>query len=461
MGSVSLAPLRLPRVSRSGWAMLGLGASVIAASAFLGSRLTAYEARPLSLEGVELSDGDPASFVRAMADAWYGTELSIDAGSQILRVSRRDAGGRLDVEATVARARTMRGMGPWTERVINAMTDAPRALEWDRATRADEVHAFLTEIRRSTSVDAEPRRRDGTGGRSGTSFNLPTSLDALQAALANDAMYVRLSVRALPAPTWTLRNDGTTRFTEVVAAHETRYAHFGDEGRGRNIELAARFLDGETIAAGAQVSFNRLVGERTFERGFAPAIELAQGGRRTEGIGGGVCQVAATLHAAAFFAGFDILQHHPHTRNSTYIPAGLDAAVSWPNKDLVVRNPYPYPVRIHASAYRGTVRIELMGAERGPRVEWNTRVLTRVRRPTEREVDLNLPLGAEEVLDEGEDGSVLERTRTVFWPEGAVTEAVQLRYPMVTRLVRVGPSDVRTTEGATVTSAESAPEVAP
>ena len=68
----------------------------------------------------------------------------------------------------------------------------------------------------------------------------------------------------------------------------------------------------------------------------------------------------------------------------------------------------------------------------------------------EREVDPRLPSGAEEVVDEGEDGSVLERTRTVFWSRGAATQSDRLRYPMVTRLVRVGPG-----------AAASAPEAAP
>jgi len=145
---------------------------------------------------------------------------------------------------------------------------------------------------------------------------------------------------------------------------------------------------------------------------------------------------------AAFFAGFDVPEHHPHTRNSAYIPAGLDAAVSWPSKDLRVSNPYPFHVRVRATAYRGILRIELMGARRAPRVEGNIRVVQRIRRSTEREVDTNMVLGTEEIVDEGEDGSVMERTRTVDWPDGAVTETVRLRYPVVTRLVRAGPQTI-------------------
>ncbi len=225
-----------------------------------------------------------------------------------------------------------------------------------------------------------------------------------------------------------------------MAEYETRYGSAGDLwGRANNIELAARALDGRLLEPDEELSFNEVVGERTFERGFSPAVELTGGGRRTQGIGGGVCQVAATLHAAAFFAGFDITEHHPHTRNSSYIEPGLDAAVSWPNKDVRIRNTLPYPVRVRATAYRGRLRVALMGAEHAPRIVWNTRVISTTPRGTERVVIHNLPVGTSEVLDEGEDGTLLERTRTIFWPDGPSTQTDVLRYPVVHRLMHVGP----------------------
>lgn len=456
MGSVSLTSVRsslrfLPKLDRRAALGAGLCVAMLFGGGLLSWQLDAYESQPLTLDGVALPAGDPEPFVRALASEWHATELSIDAGSMVVRASRREAGGRLDVERAVAEARLARGHAPLHSRVLAWLSDDARELDWQVVRSREETRGFLEEVRRRTSVDPEPRSRDGRGGRPGTSLDLVAGVDTVRAAFGSGALLVRLPVRAIEPPTERLLDPRRVRFTEVVAAHETRYAHFGGAGRAQNIELAARHLDGATVGAGEQLSFNHVVGERTFERGFAPAIELARGGRRTEGIGGGVCQVAATLHAAAFFSGFELVEHHPHTRNSSYIPAGLDTAVSWPNKDLVIQNPYPYPVRVHATAYRGVLRIELMGMERGPRVEWNTRVLRRMRRATEREIDPNLPLGSEEVLDEGEDGSLMERTRTVYWPDGAVTETDRLRYPMVSRLVRTGPAAVREVGEATAT----------
>lgn len=449
MGSVSLASgsgsrLRLPKLGRRQTIGLGLCAAMLAGGFSLAWKLDAHESRALTLDGTALpAQGDPEPFVRALAAQWHEASLTIDAGSQVVRATRREAGGRLDVDATVARARLARGYGSLPSRVWSLLSGSEADLEWTHASSRDETRAFVNELRRRTTLDPEPRRRDGSGGRRGTSLDVVGAVDAIAEGLVASRMVIRLPVRALEPPTRRIRDRATALYNEVVAAHETRYAHIGDAGRARNIELAARFLNSASIGPGEQLSFNEVVGERTFERGFAPAIELARGGRRTEGIGGGVCQVAATLHAAAFFAGFDVVEHHPHTRNSSYIPAGLDTAVSWPNKDLVIQNPHPFHVRVHARAYRGSLRIELTGAERAPRVEWNTRVIRRVRRPTERVLDANLPMGTEDVEDEGEDGSLVERTRTVYWPDGPVTETARLRYPAVSRLVHVGPTELR------------------
>ncbi|MBX3270504.1 MAG: VanW family protein [Sandaracinaceae bacterium] len=444
MTAASLARPRSPaRPLR--WGTLAGGCAIVALLGYSAWALAQHEASSLTVAGVALpADGDPEPFVRQLAQQWHETELSIDAGSQIVRATRREIGARVDADAAVEQARVGRGHAPIWSRLAAFATQRPRAIAWSREVSTEEVARFVEELRDRTVVDPEPREHDGRGGRPGTGLNTVGAARALTDALHTDALVVRLPVRRVEAPVAPVRSARTALFTEVVSAHETRYAGTGElVGRARNIELAAQALDGEVIPPRSTLSFNDVVGERSVERGFAPAIELAREGRRVEGIGGGVCQVAATLHAAAFFAGFDIVEHHPHTRNSLYIPAGLDAAVSWPNKDLVIRNTHPFHVRVRATAYRGTLRIELMGARRAPRVEWNTHILRRDRITTQTESDPNLPLGSEEVLDPGEEGSVMERTRTVYWEHAARTDTVTLRYPMVTRLVRTGPQSVR------------------
>lgn len=127
--------------------------------------------------------------------------------------------------------------------------------------------------------------------------------------------------------------------------------------RAANISRAASRLN-VTIGPGEEFSFNEAVGPRSKENGFedAPIIFM---GEVSEGVGGGVCQVSSTLHAAALFSGMEVVSRRPHTRVSKYIEKGLDATVSYPPAcakdrkdpqcdfiDLVVRNPFSFPVRV-------------------------------------------------------------------------------------------------------------------
>jgi len=89
-----------------------------------------------------------------------------------------------------------------------------------------------------------------------------------------------------------------------------------------------------------------------------------------KGVGGGVCQVASTLHAAAVFAGLDVIQRRSHSRPSGYAPLGLDAVVIDGEQDLKIRNPYAQPVIIHAFLpTKHRIRVEFLGIEPPAKIE--------------------------------------------------------------------------------------------
>ncbi|MEG1513357.1 MAG: VanW family protein [Clostridia bacterium] len=74
-----------------------------------------------------------------------------------------------------------------------------------------------------------------------------------------------------------------------------------------NIDLALDALDGVTIKSEKTFSFNDAIGPRTKAKGYAAALN----GRASKVIGGGVAQVAATLHLAAKKTdGVSILEKH-------------------------------------------------------------------------------------------------------------------------------------------------------
>jgi vancomycin resistance protein YoaR len=150
-------------------------------------------------------------------------------------------------------------------------------------------------------------------------------------------------------------------FPVILASYTTEYPETPAQNAGRawNIALATRHLDGIVLAPGETLSFNDRVGPRGLGEGFRRAPELLDGDR-VEGIGGGVCQVASTLYAAALDAGLRIAARAPHSRPATYAPPGRDATVSYESViDLKLTNDLPFPVRIAARAAAGRLTFEL------------------------------------------------------------------------------------------------------
>ncbi|MEM9075258.1 MAG: VanW family protein [Myxococcota bacterium] len=220
----------------------------------------------------------------------------------------------------------------------------------------------------------------------------------------------------------------------TMARYETRYRTYGrHRGRAHNVERAAALIDNTIVPPGGTFSFNGTVGPRTRRNGFrlAPVIE---GGELVRGLGGGgVCQVASTLHAAALKAGLRV-DARPHSRPSSYISLGLDAAVSYPALDLVITNPHDFPVQFRVHAEEGEVRAELVGDERFD-VEVGRRVLGR-RGFGQRVVeDASLAPGEQVVAQEGIRGARVEVTRT--FASGAVERRV-VQYPPTERIIRIG-----------------------
>ncbi len=150
-------------------------------------------------------------------------------------------------------------------------------------------------------------------------------------------------------------------FPVLLASYTTEYPETPAQNAGRtwNIALAVRRLDGAVLAPGETLSFNGRVGPRGLGEGFRRAPELLDGDR-VEGIGGGVCQVASTLYAAALDAGLVIAARAPHSRPATYTPPGRDATVSFESSiDLKLTNDLAIPVRLVARAGAGRLTFEV------------------------------------------------------------------------------------------------------
>ncbi len=147
-----------------------------------------------------------------------------------------------------------------------------------------------------------------------------------------------------------------------LSEYTTKFKHEGKYStRADNIKLAASKLNGYILEPGQEFSFNKVVGERSAVAGFkeAPVIFM---GELDKGLGGGTCQVSSTLYAASMFGGLQVIKRVSHSRPSDYIPKGMDATVSYPDLDLVLKNNYDKPLEIAANASDGKLNIQILGA---------------------------------------------------------------------------------------------------
>lgn len=146
---------------------------------------------------------------------------------------------------------------------------------------------------------------------------------------------------------------------QVIAQFSTDVSFRNGNSR-TNVRVALNAFNGLSLQPGQSYSFNDIVGERTEANGFKEATEYA-GDMQTLGIGGGVCQASTTLYNALVMSGMTITDRSQHTMTVSYVDPSLDAAVSWPKKDLQFKNETPYPIYIYTSVTKETATVTIYG----------------------------------------------------------------------------------------------------
>jgi vancomycin resistance protein YoaR len=277
----------------------------------------------------------------------------------------------------------------------------------------------------------------------GYRLDVYATLARLESAFRSGATEVEVAVEQVVPKRVASQLDGV-RFDAVLGWFETRYSTARkDQHRTYNLRLAASKLDGIVLLPGETFDFNAVVGPRDEAHGFRVAPVIAQG-ELVDGIGGGTCQISGTLHAAAFFAGLEIVERYPHSRPSTYIRLGLDATVSYPNINYRFKNPFDFPVVLHERVAGGVVRAEILGPERKLTVSYFRRIdeilpFEEVERETQK-----LPAGERVVTQRGIPGFTAMASRLVR--DGAYGERTKWRekYPPTTQIVMVGTAPEET-----------------
>jgi vancomycin resistance protein YoaR len=398
----------------------------------------------------EVVKGDVRAVVEARATALKERRVRLvvrdgDAVRPVMEASLGELGVGVDVDAVTSRALRL-------GRTDDLLTRARLA---DRARRGDldvpleptvDVRAVLDHVlpwKEDLDTPAIPARldlenHDIVSEQDGRALD-PDGSAAAIARAAGDPGVAEVELPFVATePRVTRSSLSRIDITKVLASFGTYFSRHGDQGpRARNIEVAASHLDGTVIEAGQAISFNDVVGPRTEDNGFKHAFEILKG-EMVEGTGGGTCQVASTLHAIAFFGGLDIVQRLPHSRPSGYIPAGLDATVVYPIVDLKLRNPFPFPVVVHATVHANKIDMELLGADKPAEVTFGKSVLSTT--PFTRKVVEDPGVSKPKRKQKGIEGMELWRSRVIAFHDGRKkVENGRDVYPPTTEIWHIPP----------------------
>lgn len=181
-----------------------------------------------------------------------------------------------------------------------------------------------------------------------------------QLAMAEPNSTVTIDIEPIE-PEVTLEQLQKVYFADTLGSCDS--PHTADAERTKNLELACKAIDGTILNPGEEFSFNKIVGERTPEKGYGSAIVYTGDGASEKQAGGGICQVASTIYTSCLYANLQVTERAPHMYLVTYVQAGMDATIYWGSLDYKFKNSTEYPLRIDASVSGGYVHIKLVGTK--------------------------------------------------------------------------------------------------
>lgn len=128
--------------------------------------------------------------------------------------------------------------------------------------------------------------------------------------------------------------------------------------RIQNIQIAVSKINQMVLYPGQEVSMSTAFTPRTRANGYREAGAYFNG-KTIQSLGGGICQASSTIYNAAMNSGLTILERHAHSMPVSYLPLGMDAAISSGTKDLRIRNDYPFPVLFEGYTEGKTVTVNI------------------------------------------------------------------------------------------------------
>ena len=263
--------------------------------------------------------------------------------------------------------------------------------------------------REPVSAVYDPATFSATQSAMGVSFDL----DEARAMLNRAGMGERVVIPLISVePEVSTQDIESLLFRDVLAETTTYVA--GTANRLNNVMLSSSFIDGTMLNPDDVFSFNRIVGERTAQRGFKEAGAYV-GITQVQEIGGGICQTSSTIYYNVLKADLQVLERLPHNMTIGYLPLGGDATINWGTIDLRFRNSTDYPIKIEIEMVDRNLTVRFIGTKLDDnymKITYTLISTTPVER-IERE-DESIPEGETKVFSEGSTGYVVDTYKNLY-----------------------------------------------
>ncbi|MBQ6986598.1 MAG: VanW family protein [Oscillibacter sp.] len=286
--------------------------------------------------------------------------------------------------------------------------DIPYSAVLHEVKTAEEIHEDIYIPVKNAWFD--PKTWSVAPGEYGVDFNVETLQTLMDEGNPGQTIEMGLT-RGKPTITYSDLKDVV--FRDLLGEASTKVS--GTAARINNVKLAAKAINNAVVNSGEVFSYNGRVGRRTAAKGYQAAPAYIQG-LTVDEIGGGVCQPSSTLYLACLRSNMQITERSPHRYVPAYIPAGMDATVSWGGPDYKFTNNTPYPILIKTQySSNGYLTVQLIGTKTNSNtVKITNEFISSTQWKTEYQIDRSLPKGSQKVSVTPYTGKTYKTYRNIY-----------------------------------------------
>ena len=243
----------------------------------------------------------------------------------------------------------------------------------------------------------------------GVSFDMTGAQIMMDQAEAGTKVVIPL---IFTMPEVTSRQLGRLLFRDILAERTTIIS--GTNNRLNNVQLSTATVNGTILAPGEEFSFNRIVGQRTAERGYLEAGAYVNNETIME-TGGGICQTSSTIYDCVLHADLAVIERWNHMFTVGYLPLGNDATINWGTADLKFINNTEYPIRIEAIAVGRSLTVKLIGTKLDDNyIKIDYKLISSTPYSTIRQEDESVPQGTTVNKSDGHTGYVVDTYKYLY-----------------------------------------------